>query len=268
MPRGYYGRRRTGYRRKGYYRGRRYSGRRRSLVGAPKRKFVTPYRSRQKLSIRRISGPNDLMPDKLMVTLKSFETMGAGLSGTASLNDDLVINGNDCVDPYAGDGSNQPMGFDQLGLFYEHFVCYGTDIEIEVLKTQDGLNKMFTIVVIPMNQSSVISTAIADSDLAESLNYARSQTIANSRQTVKITHSMTTKKMYGESFLAQSHYGGDTPFASAGSPQGTAPSRKWWWHIYGYENAHSLGAWVLSVQVRMMHKCIFMKKRPLPMSNT
>ncbi len=219
--------------------------------------FRNNYRAHTKQSIRVIKGIGEIMPDKLVIPLKWMAKMNSVFTGTGS--QDVIIAGNSLLDPGDLLAQVQPQGLDQLGRFYEHYIVYGSSIDVNLYKNTVVSNRGFQLVVYPLNGNMVET----NNQLAMVRPYARTATMGHQQGKVRVQNSMTTKKMYGESFLNQAQYGGDTP--KLGVSVGVANvDRLWYWHMFVFDiSSIASVAFDLPCQVTLTLKCIFMKKRPM-----
>lgn len=266
MPRGYYGRRRTFRSRKGYryYRNPWRRGartRKRSLGNSGQ--FRNTYGTRQHMSIRRVRTPGELMPDKLVMPVKfnMFE-QDLWLSGGGAAVD-VLLGGNDLTDPGRGNSALQAMGLDQLGLFYKNYVVYGSSIKVNITLSGSNLEFGYVLVVVP----SLLSTGFpgsTNSDISAVINqpYARHISIEKHNRSATLTHSMSSKKLFGESFLNFNDYGGDMPDASV-PDGGVSPPSLWYWHCFVYQTRGPTMAagFQLAGTIELVQKCAFSQKR-------
>ncbi len=188
-----------------------------------KRKFKRRFKRKRKkrmmsrIIMRRVSRPSLVMPDVLLCPMKAILTGRSILVGTVTNGTQFgTVSGNNLLDPYLDLGSGQPMGFDQLVVFYNRWIVNGSALHIRFLNANSSTGLYMSI-----NPTATSTVPTLYGQLAEQ-PYAKSKQTGIGSDMNVVSQFISTKKVFGESHL-------DEEYAGSGS----SPNKQWFWHIAG-----------------------------------
>lgn len=198
--------------------------------------------SRRKSRIPRGFNP---IPDQLMVNLTYNEIFTFGSSTTAFAQ---IMCGNGIYDPNVTGGGHQPLYRDQYTLLYNKYRVVSSKIYIDCCIPTAGQTCLLTLYpqVTDVTTGSTIAIDIEKP-------HAKAMLLNGGDTSKKLSHSMSTHKMFGVSSAAVN---GDDLFASVYSGN---PSNKWYWVLTG-QCPDFLSSQGTYCSMRIVYKVVFYDK--------
>lgn len=172
-----------------------------------KRKYKRRYKKRSSNSFAvASSSPRLPLPNKLKTTFRYVEdvSLGSVTLGTAS---SYVFSANGMYDPNISQTGHQPLGFDQMMLFYQHYTVIGSKIKVTYTSTT---NNEPVIVGIQLRDSATVITDPDEGRENGNLTYKIIGTEQGSHSTT-LFKSFSPKNFFGKKVtLSNSEFYGTT----------------------------------------------------------
>lgn len=213
---------------------------RRRFTRRPRRNTRRPFtrrnwsRTKQMVGQRAASGMVPYVsphPKSMLAKMRFSLNSGLGHSITSSSGAvvDWTYRANDCYDPYAGAGGNQPRNFDQLMALYRHGVVVKSTIVLDFFINENTSSSatMYTVKCgVLLNDSATALGAASHADIAEHPR-ARSIILApGSGGPKRVIWSYTPKSFFS---IKDAQDEEDLYFSS-----GASPSEQAVYHVFGW----------------------------------
>lgn len=200
---------------------RKYRKKGRKRVGGP-RKRVGVRKSGRKMSRPTMRSMPTSFPDRIRVKLV-YSARVIDSVGTIGVISTYLFAGNSVYDPDVTSTGHQPYAYDQWSAMYRSSRVAGSSINVQVLSAAtSSVVQNQQIAVIPHPDYTSLA-GIGWEELNEQ-PYAKSMVFNQFKGKTKMSHYMSTRKIYG---VTKGQYNQDG-FESVGSD----PSKQWLWGVY------------------------------------
>lgn len=188
--------------------------------------------------------------------MKMRYTTFFNITNVISDNGYHIFRGNSIYDPDLTFVGHQPLGHDQWAAFYDKYRVHASKINIQVLSRSNTTDNSNVIVVI----FPIIDPATYLPDPVQSIEqiYGRYRVLgtANATNGIFMKNYMSTKKIYGETSLA------DDEFVSN---FGSNPVSEWFWYV-GLQNMQGFLTSDATFVCKVTYFVELLSRKPLPQS--
>lgn len=155
-----------------------------------------------------------LAPDSIIVPLRWAQVNHLA----ASAGNRFVYRANSCYDPGFTTGTSQPSGFTQWSAFYNFYRVLWSKIEIEFASSTTATE----VQVVSLYPSTSSAPFTANPESNQATPWCKSTIIKASTGIVKMTHYMTSRKVFGDRTDFDDDYG---------AAVGANPVEPWYWVV-------------------------------------
>lgn len=168
---------------------------------AKRRRFSTRrkvYARRRSMPSYRSVVPRGVMPRVLKKKMQYFEkiSINAGLGGTPS---SWFFSCNSLYDPNRTGTGHQPMGFDQLMPFFDHYVVIGSKITIKCMSSQSTSGGANSLVGIRLRDGAIATTNMTQALENGNMTYGLLGTQDSARSSLTLSKAVNPAKFLGRS---------------------------------------------------------------------
>lgn len=137
-------------------------------------------------------------PKSMLVKMRFSLNAGLGhaIASSSGAVVDWTYRANDCYDPYAGAGGNQPRNFDQLMALYRHGVCVKSTIVADFFLNEKVATMYSMKCGVTLTDSSTAFGAAAHQDISEQTRSRAVILPAQGGQVKRVIFSYTPKSFF------------------------------------------------------------------------
>lgn len=221
--------------------------------GRYKRKYKKRYNGRSRYARKQfLVSPNAPISQNALVKMRYVETRN--INPSATIADYLIYRANSVYDPYQGTGGDQPTGFDQWMLFYNHFNVVGSKITV-TFNTTDATDAGNAIGLVSLRDSTTVETDITTLRRQAGAVWKPLTPMGSNRSVQTIKKYFSAKKFFKVKDTNQSEYKGTI----SGNP-----SEEAYYHVYvGAGNSRAVDPAVVDVNVTIDYIVLLSERKPL-----
>lgn len=217
-----------------------------------KKNYSRKKSSRKSRKMIRYSTPN-VVPDKKVCKLRYVQTIPLDPSVQTASN--WVFRANSLFDPdYTGTG-HQPLGFDEMALFYDHYIVIGSKITAKFISIGSGSTTNCCMVGVRLNDSSTV-TASYQTVMEQANNRYKFLSNSGALQSQTCTKTYSPRKFFGIKDINDNR-------SLLGASMSANPNEDAMFHVYAAPFDTATNPAALNVLVTIEYIAVFSERKSL-----